>query len=207
MLIIIVIVIILRLCKIYYNAKEKHRNEMIQPVLFFGQYTLNLPFVFPRAFMSCFSLFECNYFGISFHGVAIIIKNDRGEILIGKRAGDRAKKWLFDIGAAGMVAGFVNDENIIKNALCELKEETGINATELKFIKRLMPCDGYPCIVHCFSVNVLENVCLVSEDGTYEEMFFMEKSNAKKYIDSLDIKCRRYSKCTELLLSENLIIS
>ena len=194
--------IIMKLCQVYYSASPKHRKELVQPTLFLYNYTLELPFLIPRAFMSLFHYFEGRPAGLSFHGVQTLIYNSSGQLLLGKREPTRAKKWLYDVGAAGMISGMVNSINdIVRTAKEELKEETDISPSannKLVYVKKVTPAIGYPCIVHIFHITVPDDIQPISNDGTYESMNWVSKHYLKQLTPNQN--ARLFSRCTELLV-------
>jgi hypothetical protein len=206
MIVIISIISILAFCfklyKLYYNANEKHRKEMVQITLFYYNHVFNTPIQLPRAFMPLFSCFEGNFFGISFHGVQTIIYNDLGKLLLGKRTGTRAKKWLYDVGAAGMVAGRISSiSDAVHTATEELHEETNLIPCDnqpLEYMMTVTPATGYPCIVHIFKMVVADGTEITSNDGTFGQIEWVDIQFLKN-LRSTD-GSRLYSKCSELLI-------
>ncbi len=195
----------IRVLILYHSAKAKHRNECLQPCIFIGERIYGLPFAIPRAIMPLFKCFEYKNFGITFHGVQIIVKDQDGNIVIGYRAGARSKAYLVDIGSAGMVPNIVKSRSDIEStAFAELHEELGLLPADgiMKYQTTYTPVHNIPCILHVFTFNMTCSKELKSLDETYNKICSYDINTIRNLHEqhNLHSKTRFTSACSKLIM-------
>jgi hypothetical protein len=165
---------------LYNQAKQKHRDEKLEMILFFGKSYLKTGIAIRRCYMPLFAFFQCKYTGITFEGVQVVVYDFNENILICERDDTRKQLSKLDIGAAGMIA---YPHSPRQTAEEELYEELGIKASLGKF-KTLYPCQGYRCIIHVYKC-ITKIDALKSIDGSYTNFGFMNKEQINEIIHDI----------------------
>jgi hypothetical protein len=161
--------LIRKLQKLYDDAKEKHREEKLELILFCGRCFVRTGVVIRRCYMKMFTIFERKWFGLIFEGVQVIVMKDNC-ILICERDSTRKSLGTYDIGAGGMVS-YPNSPRT--TALEELDEELGLSCTslitdrKLHYVKTFTPYDKMNCIIHVYETTIGNMNEINCKDGTY----------------------------------------
>lgn len=133
------------------------------------------------------------YFNIS-AAVAVFILNERNELLVCRRAHDPAK------GTLDLPGGFVDmRESAEEAAMREVREETGLNIKELKYIFSLPNTYVYSdfevqTLDLIYSARVEENAVIAANDDVSEAEFVpISNLNAEEFgLNSIRIAISRF---------------
>lgn len=161
--------------EMYRNASEDKQRELLYVYAFVGKRFWKTPLVVSRALMGMFSVFERKPFGLCFAGVQCIFRDKSNRYLVGKRQGESADSWLYDVGAAGMIS--IQDSPY--EAMCRENHEELTYGGPVWFVQCVTPADGFSCIIYVYEaiVNDEQLAKLKSTDGTYEriDMYSMQE--------------------------------
>lgn len=163
------------------EAKQKHRDEKLMLCVFFHKWYWRTGIECPRAYMKVFDLFMCSICGFAFEGVQAIIYYDNC-VCVSVRSQDRRKNWIFDIGMSGMV---ISNETPNSAAAHELHEELNVTMSEcesFKYVKTVLPSDGYSCIIHVYHGVLVDNSTIMSNDGTYSKIMWCNVEKIDEYM-------------------------
>lgn len=152
-----------KLYEMYYNSKQKHRDELCEVILFVGKYYIRTNISIRRCYIKLFRFFQRKPLGIIFEGIQVIVKDNKNNILICEKEKSRHNDGKYDLGAGGMVIYTHSPEKTAKE---ELMEELGLN-NNIKYTTTLTPCDGVNCIIHIYITEIDDIEKLNYIDGTY----------------------------------------
>lgn len=202
----IILLLIIKIAWLMYQAKPKHRKEMLE--LSFCHYNSRIPLgiSLPRALGPLFAIFEGRPIGFLFSAVQILVYDQYGRISFGIREPDRRKKWIGDFGVAGMVPSKTDISQVAKD---EMFEEIGLSNIEPMFLTTLMPQDGFPCVTHLFAIRInSKTTALISKDGTYEKINWIKPRHLRAYLRRLRVTypySKLYSDSASAMLNMELI--